>query len=261
VSERGRDLGHELRHGEGDDLTRALLEAPAGELEAILDNPALADEQMMLLLRRPDVPTELLQRVASAPRWTGTYLVKAALVAHPHTPKVVALTLAKYLFWRDLTKLIANLNLDPSVRRMAEVLLRDRIGEISLGERIALARIAPREVLKSLRADHNEKVMAALLTNPRLTEEDALWIANNRKIPPALLELLARSQRWIARYPLRLALVRNPRTPFAAATGVLATLAERDLKAVAEHPEIPAGIRATARRLLAERPQHKSPGS
>ena len=233
-----------LRQARGDELTRLILEAPADGVVAALANPHLDEHQMLLLLRRSDLDGALLRTVSEDPAWISSYQVKAAVVSHPHTPKTVAMNLIKFLFWRDLAKLLNNFRVQPAVRRLAEVTLRDRLQDITLGERIALARMAPREAIKVLRTDHSEQVMTALLGNPKTTEEDVLVVASYRRTPPPILALVARSARWSARYHVRLALLRNPRTPAVVAVALLPGLQQRDLTGLLETPGLAPAVRA-----------------
>jgi hypothetical protein len=252
--------GEELLHLSGEPLLRALLAAPPKLLGRALDNPELEEEQLLLLLRRLDLDAGVLAEVADRPRWVARYRVKAALVIHPRTPKTVALNLAKHLFWRDLTRMVSNLLVDAAVRRMAEVLLRERLPEISLGERIALARVAPREIIKALRLDPAERVIAALLDNPRATEEDLVAMASSNRTRSAILALLARSEKWIARPAVRLALIKNPTTPAAAAMSLLPGLNEHNLKGLAGNAQAPAGVRRAALKLVEERASRRRSG-
>jgi len=244
---------HELQTGHGDALTELILSVPAATLPALLGNPALTENPLLLVLRRQDVGSEFLTELAADQQWMRSYLVKAAMVAHPHTPKTLAMSLVKYLFWRELARLVSNAQVDPMVRRMSEVTLRDRLHEITLGERIALARMAPREVIKALRSETDEQVMRALLENPRLTEEDVILVAGSVKTPPKILVLVARSERWTSRRPVRLALVRNPRVPPRNTLPLLNGLLDREIKTLLAHRNLPSVVRKAAARLLAER--------
>ena len=101
----------------------------------------------------------------------------------------------------------------------------------------------------------DERVMRALLDNPRLTEEDVLVIANSIKTPAGILALVARSERWTARRPVRLALLRNTRTPGHASQPLLAALADRELTELLQFKSLPPGLRHAVIRLLEERPR------
>jgi len=67
----------------GEELA-GLLHHPAAEvLLAILDNPALDETQLCLLLERKDLPGEILEEVARRKALLKNYRVKRALAFHP----------------------------------------------------------------------------------------------------------------------------------------------------------------------------------
>ena len=243
----------DLKSATGDELTQLVLDTPSSQLGDALTNPALDEKHVLLMLRRTELSEALIRTIIERPKWAAAYQVKAAVSLHPHTPRTIAMNFVKYLFWRDLAKVLNSYQVAPVVRRLAEVTLRDRMQEISLGERITLARMAPREAIKVLRMERNERVIQALLENPRTTEDDLLVLANSAKTPHNILAILARSPRWSQRHALRLALVRNPRLPVETALPLLHGLIERELLGLIDMAAAATPIRAAAARVLRER--------
>ena len=92
-------------------------------------------------------------------------------------------------------------------------------------------------------------MIAALLDNPRLTEGQLAPVAHRAATLPAVLELIAADRRWGVRYPLRVALARNPAT-LATAWRLLAALRKSQTKAVAADPRLAEALRRRARVLL-----------
>jgi len=240
----------ELLTASGPRLTALLLELPAADLAAALDNPNLREEQLVAALRRRDLSGEFLATVAKHMGWAGQYLVKVVITMHPRTPKPVSMNFVKFLFWRDLVKVTNNFAIDPPVRVAADNVLAERLDEMELGERIALARLGSRSVVRSLKVRREEPVFAALLMNPRLTEDDLLPLCHDPGTPAGILSLVAQNARWGARYGLRLALARNPATPMAVALSQLISLNPRDLKDLHQNPSAPKLIRQAALRVL-----------
>jgi hypothetical protein len=154
------------------------------------------------------------------------------------------------LYWRDLMALALDIRLRPPLRRAAEIHLGARLPGMAAGEKISLARRAGSGVLSQLRNDPSPLVIAALLDNPRLTEGVLAPVLHSASTPPAILELIANDRRWGVRYPLRLALVRNPLTPLKVAWRLLETLRRIDLQPVAADPRLPEPVRQRARVLL-----------
>jgi len=123
---------------------------------------------------------------------------------------------------------------------------------MAVGEKITVARRAGAGVLAQLRHDPSPRVVAALLDNPRMTEGILAPVAQSARTPPPILDLIAADRRWGVRYPLRLALARNPATPIEAAWRILGTLRKPDLKPLAADPRLPEPVRRRARVLLGE---------
>lgn len=242
----------EGREASAEELGCRLQSAPPEYLQGALDNPALSEEHILEILRNPGAPAHLLQQIGLDPRWTRSYAVKAGLVCHPSTPSAASLHMLPFLFWRDLARVSDNFRLPPPLRRAAENLLKERLQDLALGERMALARIAGRALICVLRNESQEMVISALLNNPRMTEEDLLLMCNTSRSPKVLTRV-GQSERWRARPPVRLALARNRHTPLALAVSLLPDLSEEDLRDLSQHRELPQALRSAAVRLLEER--------
>lgn len=203
-------------------------------------------------LRNPFIDAELIQVILAAPRLRAAYDVRRDAALHPRTAEVAALGLISGLFWQDLVRVGLDMRLRPLVRRAADQRLGDRLSELAIGEKVVIARSASPAMLARLRHDPSPRVIAALLENPRLTEGVLLPVASSDTTAPAVLEVLARDQRFGARYSVRQTLSRNPRLPVQAALANLVGLRKVDLGAVASDPRLAGQVRQRARLLLGE---------
>ena len=120
----------------------------------------------------------------------------------------------------------------PVVRRSAEVRILERLPALAVGERTALARMAIGGLINALRHDGSPLVIAALLENPRLTEATLMPLVANEQTSPEILRVVATNPRFGVRHPLRLALVRNTRTPAELALGLLPGLTRAELQGI-----------------------------
>jgi hypothetical protein len=102
-----------------------------------------------------------------------------------------------------------------------------------VGYRIALARRAMTGAWERLLFDPDPRVVRTLLGNPRVTEAEVVKLAASRRAGPEALEAIAQDDRWIARYPVKVALANNPVTPIRIVIGVLPYLMQQDLRALA----------------------------
>lgn len=234
------------------DFHRRLREAGEEELAALVERHAeeLEPPTVRLVLRNAHCSAEVIERLAAERRLLGFYEVRRDLAFHPRTPEILAAGFLAGLYWRDLMELGLDNRLRPTLRRSADQTLCIRLPQLALGEKMSLARRVGAGVLAQLRHDPSPRVIAALLDNPRLTEGILAPVVNGGATLPAILELIAADRRWGLRYPLRLAIARNPATPLATAWRLLGTLRKIDLKPMATDPRLAEPVRRRARVLL-----------
>lgn len=232
--------------------------ASASESE-LLDALARVGEDLGLdaaraALRNPFATGRVVEALLKIEGLRSNYRWRKDLVWARDTPPAVAMALVPGLYWRDLGQLAREVRVHVRLRRQAEQILLQRLPKLALGERVALARIASPALLAVLRKDPNERVFRALLENARLNEGILLAVAMNSSSSPGILRILARDRRWGARYELRRALVRNPRTPLQEALGLVARLKKVDLRTLARDNKVRTEIRQRCRLRLGETP-------
>ena len=240
--------------GRGDrveQLRRRLPGAPPPYLEGASENPNLGDDEMLLLLRNRHAPQQLLSRIGRDRRWTASHELKKHLVRHPRTPLVLARSLLPHLFWKELAEISSDLRVHPVVRRQAEALLTVRIEQLSLGERIALSRRASRGLIGCLIEAGDDRVLRGLLGNPRLVEGDAVRIAASPCSAPEFFRHLAGHPTWGSRRAVRMALLRNSRTPVQVALRLVDRMPVGDLRGLVKDVKVPRIVRVGADRRLA----------
>jgi hypothetical protein len=103
-----------------------------------------------------------------------------------------------------------------------------------VGYRISLARRPVQRLIERFLFDPEPQVVQTVLANPRLIEADVVRLAASRRATPEVLEAIAEDGRWIARYPIKLALVNNPATPSRLVLTLLPHLLTQDLRELAE---------------------------
>lgn len=131
--------------------------------------------------------------------------------------------------------------------------LSQTIPSLPLPEKVRLALTGDKEVRSLLCRDPNKVVLANLLQNPRLSDPEVLQMARDRNLPEEILSELLRRKEWIKKYPVRLALVQNPKVPLPSALKLLGTIRDADLRRIARSKDVPSQIAAGARRTLAAR--------
>ncbi len=237
-----------------DELERRLRDAETDELHALLrrHGPELDVPAVLGALRNPFIGREGIESIAGQGRLLASYELKRQIALHPRSPETLALRFVASLFWRDLLELGLDTRVRPTVRRAADRRLLGRLGGLSTGEKVAIARRASPRVLGRLRHDPAPRVIAALLENPRVTEGVLLPLASSDDAPPGVLEILARNRRWGTRYEIRQALCSNPRTPVPTVLPILPLLRKRDLRTIARSVRLAPAVRRRAGVLLGE---------
>lgn len=241
---------------ESQELQRRLREAgPDALLEILrsnltqLDPPALRQ-----LFRNPHLSRELIEMVMGERRLLAFQEVRRELAKHRQTPEVRALSLVSSLFWRDLLEISGDTQVRPRLRRAAERHLLNRLPGLGTGERATIARRAGPLLVSQIRGDTEPRVIAALLENPRLTEGALIPLVSSETAKPEILILVARNPKWGIRYPVRLSLARNRRTPVQTTLSILPQLKKVDLKVIERDRRLSMAIRRRAAVLLGRTP-------
>ncbi|MFW6051874.1 MAG: hypothetical protein ACODAU_11910 [Myxococcota bacterium] len=119
---------------------------------------------------------------------------------------------------------------------------------LTLGERKALARRNDRRLIARVLRDPHPDVIRVLLGNPSLTEDDVVRLCARRPVRSEVLREVFRAPRWLARYRVRRALVRNPHCPRELALQLAPHLNAQDAREVSESPELHDEVRLACRR-------------
>ena len=134
-----------------------------------------------------------------------------------------------------------------------EVPLSQRILGMGVSEKIKLALTGDKEARCLLARDPNKLILSYLLQNPRIMEVEILAMAHGRNIPEEILLSITRKKEWMKRYPVRLAVVQNPKAPLPVALKLLATVRDPDLRKIARSRDVSGHLSAGARRILMRR--------
>jgi hypothetical protein len=217
------------------------------------DLPRFTERDVLQILRHPYCSESVIVEVLSSGPLASVRAIRRAVALHPATPRASALACLGDLPWRDLADIGRDLRVSTPVRRVADQNLLVKIPGLSLGEKIALARLADRELISTLLQESDPAVFAAVLANPRLTSELLLTWLVRANPEPAHLARLSRETRWRSHSEVRGALFRNPRTPRGAALGLLSGGTRAEWRRLMWEPGIDPLIAACARRLLSGR--------
>jgi hypothetical protein len=109
----------------------------------------------------------------------------------------------------------------------------DRMRGLSQMEKLLLAVKADRSERAILAQDNDPRVLLSLLRNPRLTVDEVVRVAKSSFLTFQVADVIVKAQQWMGSVDVRVALIRNPKTPPAFAMRILPTLPEAEVRAVA----------------------------
>jgi hypothetical protein len=227
----------------GEELKSLLFHPSPEVLYALLENPALDDTMVGLLLSRKDLPAEIIENIATRKSLLKTYATKRALVFHPGAPRLVSLRLLRDLYLMDLVQFSLSPSASAELKRHAEEYIIARLPQLPLGQRITLARRGPARVAGALISTGHAQVLEIALDNPRLTEAQVLKVLWRDKLPQAVVLTVANHRKWSQHYNVRLALVRNSSTPLSIVLSYLPQLTVVDLRELAAPGIVPENLR------------------
>lgn len=124
-----------------------------------------------------------------------------------------------------------------------------RIIKMSVAQKVLMAFRGNRGVRLILVRERNRLVASAAIRNPRMTDGEAESIAGMRDVSEEVLRLIALRRDWMSKYPIILALARNPRTPVGVVLPLINRLTLRDLKGLKDDRGVAEVVRATSRKM------------
>jgi len=136
---------------------------------------------------------------------------------------------------------------------IAEGNLYSIVQNMSVMQKIKLARVGGKEARSMLVKDRNRIVASAVLASPKLTETEVIVFAQNRSIGDEMLRIISNNREWTKNYQVKLALTTNPKTPVSQAVKFLNYLQDKDLRNLMKSRDVPNNISAQARRILTKK--------
>jgi hypothetical protein len=216
----------------------------AENLQAAESDSALTEDSALGLLKRPDLSPDVLERLGK----NGTILkhrkVKLALVEHPKAPRHVSLPLVRQLYTFDLMQVALTPAVPADVKLAADDALCNRMETISAGERLTLAHRGSGRIAEALLADGEARVVHAALQNSRLTEAAILKALSRHDSSALLVEAVCHHPQWSLRREVRMALLRNEKTPMARAAEFARGLPTTLVRELVRSSRLPANVKS-----------------
>lgn len=137
--------------------------------------------------------------------------------------------------------------------REEEISVYRRIQVMTVAEKIQFALRADKEARSILFKDSNRQVSLAVLSSPKLTEDEVVMMAQSRNVSDEVLRVISKNRQWMKNYSVVLGLVNNPKTPIGIALAQLPHLKPQDLAILTKNRGVAEALRSAANRLIAAR--------
>jgi hypothetical protein len=153
----------------------------------------------------------------------------------------------------DIEKMALDLEADEIDLPADRMPVYQQIALMSVKDRVMLAIRGTREARMILVRDPNRLIAAAVIRNPRITENEVESVSAMKTVSEEVLRLIASSRSYTRSYVIIHNLVRNPRTPIAISMGFLNRIQSKDLRQLSSNKNVPDVIRQTAARMFLKR--------
>ncbi|MGA7569151.1 MAG: hypothetical protein WBW53_24070 [Terriglobales bacterium] len=225
-------------------------------------DPTLSEDLAQALLKRADLPAEVLEQLAKNAAALKSRKVKIALVSHPHTPRHVSVPLARQFHTFDLMKVALSATVPADIKLAVDDVLIARLQTVTIGERLTLARRGSGRVAAALLSDVKNaeskidrkaeysgavapeiRVMQTALENRRLTEALVIRCVLRPAARVALVHAVAQHPKWSRRKEIRAALLRTEHLSLARALEFAGETPAQLLQEVLSSSRLPAKIK------------------
>jgi len=132
--------------------------------------------------------------------------------------------------------------------------VQTKISKMSFTQRLKAAMKGNSEMRAILVRDTNKMIAAAVMSSPKLTEQEIETFSRMGSVSEDILRIIAHNRKWMKSYKITLGLTRNPKTPIAISMNLLQRIQQKDLTQMSIDRNIPEPLRIAAKKkVLASR--------
>ncbi len=224
-------------------LEEAVHSSVRDELLGAAADPSLTADLALSLLKRADLPGEVIEALGKNRALSKLRKVKIALVSHPQAPRHVSVPMIRQFYTFDLMKVALSATVPGDVKRTADETLIGRLNTVTLGERLTLARQGSGRVACALLLDSEERIMRTAIENARLTEALVVRAVVKPEAGSALIQAVARHSKWCYRRDVQMALLRSEYLSLARALAFTREITPAKLREVLQSSRLPGKIK------------------
>ncbi len=224
-------------------LEEAIHSAVRDELVRAAADPALTADLALALLKRADLPADVLTELLKNRSLIKLRKVTIAIVSHPQTPRQISLPLIRQFYTFDLMKVALSPVVPADVKRAADETLLIRLKSVTPGERLTLARQGSGRIAGALLLDSEQRIMRTALENARLTEAFVVQAVLKPEAGPVLIQAVSQHAKWSYRHDVQIALLRTEHLSLARALAFACTFSPPKLREILQSSRLPARIK------------------
>ena len=197
----------------GEELFQLLLDPDIDFLKTLLKNPQINEDHLLILLKRRDLSAALINSLYKKYQSSLSHRTLLAVVRNPAIPGTLMRNLLPQLRLFELLDLCFLPGVTPDQKFAAERTILQRLPTTPLGNKITLARRGTTNVVAELMKEGHPQLFEACLGSPRLREVAIYQFLRGATASAETISMVARNKRWNQRPNLRLAILKNLKTP------------------------------------------------
>jgi hypothetical protein len=233
-----------------EEILRYLHDPSPRVIRALLENRNLSEEDVMIIAKRNNLSSDILETIFKDHRWAESYPVRLALARNARSPLSVSLMIARYLRIFDLEEITRSHFIPLVFRHKVEMIINERLLTMPLGNKKTLAKKAAGSVLLKLLLDADAEVVKLCLNNPHITEGHLFKVISRKDTRAETIRMIAEHPNWSSRSLICVSLVRNVHTPLSFSTQYIAEMKIMDLRELYSDPSLPVTVRPFIHREL-----------
>lgn len=196
-----------------EELFQHVLDPDLDFISLLLQHPHLDESHLLSLLKRRDLNEEIIAQIYQSRKKKLSHRLILALVKSSSISGTLIRNLLPHLRLFELADLCKMPGVSPDQKLAAERTIIQRLPTTPLGNKITLARRGTTTVVRALLKEGQPQIFEACLNSPHLNEAAIYTFLRGATVSAETISQVARHQRWKGRPNLRLAILKNHKTP------------------------------------------------
>ena len=130
--------------------------------------------------------------------------------------------------------------------------ITQQIASMNFTDRLKAAVKGSKEMRAVLIRDPNKMIAAAVLSSPKVTDQEVEGFARMANVTEDVLRIIGANRAWMKNYGVVAGLARNPKTPVGMSMNLLNRLNDRDVQMLSMDRNVPGSLRIAARKKIVE---------